>query len=294
MYLTQECAFVAQWMERKAAEELKRTKRKPRLCFIFEESDKASASYVTQKRRACERVGISSRVRTFAVDPKRPSHFDLLAAITDERNRSDGIIIQEPLPGPIDSIGVRGEISDALGARRDVDGAFFKHGFTHCTAMGIFFLLRFLYGKALTGKPVAVIGRSKAVGLPIAEMLCRNLDMNVTVLHSRSGLQNLNTSCLLPFVVSCTGKPRLVKKVFDSQTHRVYIDVGFGRDKNGKPCGDIDPELAADSLGNFVTPVPGGVGPLTVAALMMNAAFGRSPLELWTELREEQKNFDQN
>lgn len=278
-------------MERKAAEELQRTKKKPRLCFIYEESDKASASYVTQKRRACERVGITSRVRTFEVDPKHPNPFDLLASVTEEKARADGIIIQEPLPCAIDSANVRAQISDAMGAHRDVDGAFFKHGFMHCTAMGIFFLLRFLYGKALTGKPVAVIGRSKAVGLPIAEMLCRNLDMNVSVLHSRSGLQRLNTSSLLPFVVSCTGKPKLVKKIFDSQTHRVYIDVGFGRDKSGKPCGDIDPELAEDRFENFVTPVPSGVGPLTVAALMMNAAFGRSPLELWTELRAEQKNF---
>ena len=231
MYLTKECAFVAQWMERKAAEELKRTQKKPRLCFIYEKSDKASESYVRQKRLACERVGIFSRARTFAVNPKRPSHFDLLAAISDERNRSDGIIIQEPLPGSIDSIGVRGEISDALGARRDVDGAFFKHGYMHCTAMGIYFLLRFLYGKALTGKPVAAIGRSKTVGLPIAEMLCRNLDMNVSVGHSRSGLQSINSICLLPFVFSCTGKPRLVKKIFDSPTNRVCIDVGFRREK---------------------------------------------------------------
>lgn len=153
--------------------------------------------------------------------------------------------------------------------------------------MGIYFLLRFLYGKALTSKPVAAIGRSKTVGLPIAEMLCRNLDINVSVVHSRSGLQSINNICLFPFVVSCAGKPRLVKKIFDSQTNRVCIDVGFGRDKNGKPCGDIDPELAEDSLGNLVKPVPGGIGPITVAALMMNAAFGRSPLEIWTELREE-------
>lgn len=277
MYLTDECRDVAAWMERKAKEkidDLKENGRDPgALAFVADMDDPATASYVRAKEAACKRVGLRS-VRI---------PFDYVREEMLVLPPSAGVILQAPYPQDVWT-----GLAGAIWPKQDVDGMFYTDGpCISATALGIYFLLRYLYGDLPTGRPVTVLGRSKAVGWPIADMLCRQLDMEVTVVHSKTAPDRFRSALLSQFIVSCIGKPGVVIKEWNVQSWGTYIDVGFARDENGRPVGDVAPELADDIYKNRVTPVPGGVGPLTVAALMLNAAYRRSPFELWTAMRDE-------
>lgn len=287
MYLTKECAAVAKWMERKAKEKIEEDRKWARkgrelksLAFLYDPADKAASSYVRQKTKACGRVGIRSVSVPFA-------QYSNLASL-DALAYMDGIIVQEPYPAMLQNQVVRDIVACHMRPDQDVDGLYYAQSrYVPATALGIYFLLRYLFGDSLAGRRASVFGRSKAVGWPIAEMLCRQLDMEVNVIHSKSSAERAREALKSELVVSCIGKPGIIQKEWNVQSRGTYIDVGFGRDENGKPAGDVEPELAEDIYKNRVTPVPGGVGPLTVAALMLNTAYGYSPTDIWQDMRSD-------
>ena len=281
-FIGEQCRAVAAWMEKMAAEKIRTMSTPPVLSFVYSEDDEAAARYVRQKVKACERVGVTPQ------PIKYPVRFGSIAydipfqsSVREACYTSDGVIIQEPFPEGLDGLEARRWLSRTLYPEQDVDGLYYRHGCMPCTALGIYFLLRYLHGNALAGRRAVVIGRSKAVGLPIAEMLSRELDMDILVLHSKSAVSHWQAASRAPVVISAVGKPGVVGMQAGQQAGRTIIDVGFTVGKDGKIHGDVDPELAKTSR---VTPVPGGVGPLTVAALMLNTAYGYSPFDLWTEM----------
>ena len=281
-FIGEQCRSVAAWMENLAAEKIRAMSTPPVLSFVYSEDDEAAARYVRQKVKACKRVGIVPQPL------KYPARFGSIAydipfrvAVREACYTSDGVIIQEPFPDGLGGLEVRRWLSRTISPEQDVDGLYHRHGFMPCTALGIYFLLRSLYGDAMTGRRAVVIGRSKAVGLPIAEMLSRRMDMDTLVLHSKSAASHWQAVARAPVVISAVGQPGVVGMLAGQQAGRTIIDVGFTVGEDGKIHGDVDPELAKTSR---VTPVPGGVGPLTVAALMLNTAYGHSPLDLWTEM----------
>ena len=286
MNLKKEVAAVAAWMEKKAAEKvaerLKETTEVPSLTFVFQDGDTPSERYVAQKVKACARVGINSIRAPYRLNEDNPEDFwPLLWEVMDANNFSDGIIVQAPFPEPLDRREVFMQVAEHINAEKDVDGAYTRGRFMPCTALGNFFLLRFLHGESLAGRTAVVFGRG--VGLSIAEMLSRQLGMSVITLNSKTPQSVADASMrLADVVVSAMGAdfPQI-----PARSCQVFIDVGFRVGDDGKIRGDLHNYHLRDET--FYTPVPGGVGKLTVAALMLNAAYGFSPLELADTMRKE-------
>ena len=281
-FIGEQCRTVAAWMERMAAERIRATDAHPVLSFVYSEDDEAAARYVRQKVKACKRVGITpDPIKYQARFGSKTFDIPFRTAFRKACLTADGVIIQEPFSDGLDGLETRRWMARLLLPNQDVDGLYYRHGCMPCTALGIYFLLRYLHGDALVGRRAVVIGRSKAVGLPIAEMLSREMDMDTVVLHSKSAVSHWQAAARAPVVISAVGQPGVVGMLAGQQAGRTIIDVGFTVGEGGKIHGDVDPELAKTSR---VTPVPGGVGPLTVAALMLNTAYGHSPLDLWVEM----------
>lgn len=244
--------------------------RRPKLVIISVGDDPASAVYVRNKMKAAEEVGIEVNHMPFTEYADTP----FIINIIDGFNRDtevDGIMVQLPLPSYLDERA----IIDAIDPGKDVDGLTtinigrLRSGqscFTPCTAAGIIDLCKY-YNIGLEGKNVTIIGRSNIVGKPLADMMMAE-GATVTQCHSKT--KNLtNHIAGADIVVSAVGKPKfLTRKNFSFMTEAI-IDVGINRDEDGKLCGDV----AFDEVVyycNYITPVPGGVGPMTVAELMKN------------------------
>lgn len=286
MNLKNEVAAVAAWMEKKASEKVEDRRKDsgevPSLTFVFQDGDAPSERYVKQKVKACARVGIDSILAPYRLDQDNPEdYFPLLWEVMDANTFSDGVIVQSPFPEPLDRREVFMQVAEHINAEKDVDGAYTRGRFMPCTALGIFFLLRFLHGESLAGRTAVVFGRG--VGLSIAEMLSRQLGMSVITLNSKSSTYMGTVSMrLADVVVSAMGTyfPDI-----PARRDQVFIDVGFRVGDDGLIRGDLhDYRYLEDA---FYTPVPGGVGKLTVAALMLNAAYGYSPIELADSMRKE-------
>lgn len=244
--------------------------RVPHLVVILVGDNPASVSYVTGKAKACEAVGIRN---TTLKRPADISEAELLAMI-EELNRDpevDGILVQLPLPKHISEAKVIETISKA----KDVDGfhplnvaALWQKQpcVLPCTPKGIIRMLK-AAGVEIAGKRAVVIGRSNIVGLPVSKLL---LDENatVTVAHSRTrDLAELTRQAEI--LVVAIGRPRFVTADMISEGC-VVIDVGVNRDpETGKLCGDVD-YAAVEPKASVITPVPGGVGPMTIGCLMEN------------------------
>ena len=244
--------------------------RVPHLAVILVGEDPASQSYVRGKGKACEAVGIRN---TTIVKPASISEQELLAIIDDLNNDGgvDGILVQLPLPAHIDEA----RIIKAISKNKDVDGfhplnvaaLWMKQPCTvPCTPKGIIRMLDEA-GVEIAGKRAVVIGRSQIVGLPVAKLL---LDRNatVTLCHSRTADLPAVTREAEILVVAI-GRPRFVTGDMVSEG-TVVIDVGVNRDPlTGKLCGDVDFDAVAPKA-SVITPVPGGVGPMTITCLMEN------------------------
>ena len=243
-------------------------RRAPCLAVVLVGDDAASASYIKGKRRACERVGMGSVEHKLPADTRED---DLLALIT-KLNRDDGvdgILVQLPLPKQI----APNTIASALDAAKDVDGVgplnagkllLGEPGLFPCTPLGILEILD-RHRIPLEGAHAVVIGRSMIVGKPVSLLLQRR-NATVTMCHSRT--RNLAELCRSADVlVSAVGIPRLVKADW-VRPGAAVIDVGVNR-VDGKLIGDVDFE-AANGRAGLLTPVPGGVGLLTVAMLLRN------------------------
>ena len=232
-------------------------------------SDPASGVYVRNKKRACEACGIRSLSYEL---PEETCEVELLELI-EKLNRDEavnGILVQLPLPGQIDEK----KVIQAIDAKKDVDGfhpmnagalCTRERGFVSCTPAGIIQLLK-RSRIAIAGKECVVIGRSNIVGKPAALLLLAE-NGTVTVCHSRTAdLKEVTKRA--DILVVAVGKPKFITAEYVKEG-AVVIDVGIHRKENGKLCGDVDFDSVAPKC-SAITPVPGGVGPMTIAMLMSN------------------------
>lgn len=239
------------------------------LAVIQVGNDPASTVYVGNKKKACEYIGIRSLAYEL---PEETSESELLELIEELNGRKDvnGILVQLPLPGHIDEE----KVLDAIDSRKDVDGfhpqnvgalCIGKPGFVSCTPAGIIQLLK-RSGVEIAGKECVVIGRSNIVGKPMALLLLRE-NGTVTVAHSKTrDLREVTKRA--DILVAAVGKPKMITADY-VKPGAVVIDVGIHRNENNKLCGDVDFE-SVEPLCSAITPVPGGVGPMTIAMLMNN------------------------
>ncbi|UZT83405.1 bifunctional methylenetetrahydrofolate dehydrogenase/methenyltetrahydrofolate cyclohydrolase FolD [Caproicibacterium sp. BJN0003] len=241
----------------------------PSLAVVIVGDDPASRTYVNNKKKACAEVGIRSL--EFAL-PKETSQKEL-EELVQRLNKDpdvDGILVQSPLPKGLDEKAIVNEINP----QKDVD-AFHPVNVGHimigdykllpCTPAGIMELLRH-ENISVEGKQCVVIGRSNIVGKPMA-MLLMHANGTVTICHSKT--KNLKEICKqADILVAAVGKTKFVTKEM-VKPGAVVIDVGMDRDENGKLCGDVDYE-AVEPIASAITPVPGGVGPMTIAMLLKN------------------------
>lgn len=231
--------------------------------------DPASSVYVRNKKRACEYIGIESR----SYELKEETTQEELIRLVDTLNQDpqvDGILVQLPLPGQIDEDAV----IRAISPKKDVDGfhpmnvgKMFvgEEGFVPCTPAGVIELLK-RSGISIEGKECVVVGRSNNVGKPMGILLLQE-NGTVTVTHSRT--QNLkDVTCRADILVVAAGKAKMIT-ADHVKDGAVVIDVGMHRNEDNKLCGDVDFDQVVDKV-SAITPVPGGVGPMTVAMLMRN------------------------
>ena len=244
----------------------------PGLAVILVGDNSASQVYVGNKKKACEYVGIKS----FSYElPTETSEEELLGLI-DTLNQDEkvhGILVQLPLPKHMNEQKVIMRISP----NKDVDGfhpqsvgalSIGLPGFVSCTPAGIIELLK-RSNVEISGKHCVVVGRSNIVGKPISLLLLREHG-TVTICHSKTN----NLTDILQqadIVIAAVGIPKFIKGE-QLKADAVVIDVGINRDENGKLCGDVDFESAKDYV-TAITPVPGGVGPMTIAMLMKNCVL---------------------
>lgn len=248
---------------------LKEQGKEVTLAVIQVGKDSASSVYVGNKKKACAYVGIRSLAYEL---PEETAQTELLELIGELNDRKDvnGILVQLPLPGHIDEEAVL----NAINPLKDVDGfhpqnvgalCIGKPGFVSCTPAGIIQLLK-RSGIEIAGKECVVIGRSNIVGKPMALLLLRE-NGTVTVAHSRT--QNLQEVCRrADILIVAIGKPRFITADYIKEG-AIVIDVGIHRNEQNKLCGDVAYE-SVESRCQAITPVPGGVGPMTIAMLMNN------------------------
>ncbi len=239
------------------------------LAVIQVGEDPASSIYVRNKKKACAYVGVRSESYEL---PRETTQEALLALIEELNGRSDiqGILVQLPLPSHIDEDAV----IRAIAPEKDVDGfhpesvgrmCIGEQGYLPCTPAGIIQLLK-RSGVSIEGKECVVVGRSNIVGKPMALLMLRE-NATVTITHSRT--KDLREVCRrADILIVAIGKPRFITKEYVKEG-AVVIDVGIHRDENNKMCGDVD-FADVEPVAGAITPVPGGVGPMTIAMLMNN------------------------
>lgn len=243
--------------------------RVPCLSVIRVGEDPASAVYVRNKMRACAEVGFESRDTVFAADISQNELISEIRRRNDD-DGIDGILLQLPLPRGFDEALCVAAISpekdvDAFGKLDAGRLCFSDSEILPCTPSGIMELLRY-YGIAVSSKECVVIGRSNIVGRPMAALLLA-ADGTVTVCHSKT--RNLGeVTRRADILVSAVGRAGLVTGDMVKPGATV-IDVGMNRNAEGRLCGDVDRE-SVEPIAGYLTPVPGGVGPMTVAMLMQN------------------------
>ena len=254
-------------------DEIKALGIEPGLAVVVVGDDPASRIYVNSKKRDCKKCGIRSE--EFAL-PESTSEESLLALLSELNGRSDihGILVQLPLPGGLKP----DKVTQAIAPGKDVDGFHMEnvwrlfvndYGFLPCTPAGILEILA-EYNISPKGKNCVVVGRSTIVGKPMAMMLT-NLGGTVTVCHSATAdLASFTQQA--DILVAAIGRAEFFGQSFIKEG-AVVIDVGINRRDDGSVCGDVDFE-AVKHLASFITPVPGGVGPMTRAMLMRNTLIG--------------------
>ncbi len=243
--------------------------KKPSLAVILVGDNPASKIYVNNKKKTAEQLGIISQVINF---PENVSEAELLNKVEELNNDNciNAILVQLPLPKHIS----KERVINAIKPEKDVDG-FTPYNFGRlfsgvepivypCTPKGVLLLLD-EYGIKIEGKHVVVVGRSNIVGRPLSQMLL-NRNATVTICHSYT--KNLaQITKTADIVVSAVGKKIIEGEMLKSGC--VIVDVGIFKDESGKTRGDVDFE-SASQIASYISPVPGGVGPMTIASLMLN------------------------
>lgn len=244
-------------------------KRDIGLAVVLVGDNPASQVYVRNKIKACEEVGIKSYSEYLPADCAQDSLASVVKRLATNKN-IDGILVQLPLPEHLDAE----KILKLIPTEKDVDGFSEENTgklsrgedcLVACTPNGIMKILE-RYGVETCGKKAVVVGRSDIVGKPMA-MLLINADATVTVCHSKTA--DLKEECLrADILVAAVGKTKFITADMVKEGATV-IDVGMNRNENGKLCGDVDFENVKDKC-SYITPVPGGVGPMTITMLMYN------------------------
>ena len=245
------------------------------LAVIQVGNDPASTVYVGNKKKACEYTGIRSLAYEIPEDTTEDELLKLVCSLND-REDVDGILVQLPLPPHINE----DKVIQTISPEKDVDGfhpqsvgalSTGQPGFVSCTPAGIIELLK-RYNIQTDGRECVVIGRSNIVGKPVAMLLLRE-NGTVTVCHSHTA-DLKEVAKRADILIVAIGKAKFVTDEYVKEGAAV-IDVGMDRDENGKLCGDVDFESVVNKAG-AVTPVPGGVGPMTIAMLMCNCVYAAS------------------
>ena len=248
---------------------LNREGKEVALAVILVGENPASQVYVRNKQKACEFTGIKSLSYNLPEDTSEEELLDLIEEL-NHRDDVNGILVQLPLPKQINEE----RILDRIDPKKDVDGfhpvsvgnlSSGRPGYVSCTPAGIIELLK-RSDIPMDGKNVVIVGRSNIVGKPMAILMLRE-NATVTICHSHTKNMREITS-QADILVAAIGKPKFFKKE-DVKEGAVVIDVGMDRDENNKLCGDVDFDDVYDKV-SHITPVPGGVGPMTIAMLMSN------------------------
>ncbi len=245
------------------------TGRTPGLAVIIVGNDPASAVYVRNKAKGCAEVGFKSWVYEMPEETTQ-EELDALILKLNESDEVDGILCQLPLPRHLDEK----HVIELIDATKDVD-AFHPYNvgkitegdyrFLPCTPAGVMEILRY-YGIEIEGKKCVVVGRSNIVGKPMS-MLLLHKNGTVKICHSRT--KNLPDECKDADILVCAiGKAKFFGAEYVKEG-AVVIDVGINRDENGKLCGDVDFE-SVEPKASYITPVPGGCGPMTITMLLEN------------------------
>ena len=260
--------------------------KKPHLAVVLVGDDSASQIYVRNKKKTAESVGIKSTVIELPADTSEEKVLSEIKKLNDDSDVT-GILVQMPLPGHINKF----NIISSIDPKKDVDcftpenvgrlSIGMKPYFYPVTPQGIIMLLDY-YNIPLEGKHVAIIGRSNIVGKPMLQMLLQR-NATVTICHSKTvDLEEKIKAA--DIVISAAGKKVVRCKMVKNKA--VFVDVGISRDTNGKLTGDLnwEPDFKnfKDVLGYFgrITPVPGGVGPMTIASLMLNTLASANDMSI--------------
>lgn len=250
-------------------EELKKQGIQPKLAVIMVGNDSASAVYVRNKSKACNEIGIAFEEFLLKEETTREELLGLIEKL-NQRKDVNGILLQSPIPKHLD---IR-EAFNTIDYRKDVDGfhptnvgklAIGEESFVSCTPLGVMKMLE-EYNIEIQGKNAVIIGRSNIVGKPLAQLLL-NANATVTICHSKT--QNISEIAKrADILVAALGKPKFVTANMVKEG-AVVIDVGINRNENKKLVGDVD-FATVEPRASYITPVPGGVGPMTIAMLMTN------------------------
>ena len=241
----------------------------PGLVVILVGENPASQVYVRNKVKACEDSGLHSKLEKYAASLTEAALLDRIDALNHDAS-IHGILVQLPLPEHIDSQ----KVIEAISPAKDVDGFHMASagalmtgmpGFWPCTPFGCMKMLESI-GYELKGKHAVVIGRSNIVGKPMALMLLKK-DATVTICHSAT--QNLKAITLQADVIVAAVGKRNVLTADMVKPGAVVLDVGMNRNEEGKLCGDVD-FAGVEQVAGYITPVPGGVGPMTITMLLVN------------------------
>lgn len=243
------------------------------LAVVLVGDDPASAVYVGNKKKACEFCGVKSVSHELPASTTEAELLNLVADLNMD-DSIDGILVQLPLPSHIDE----DKVIRAISPDKDVDGfhpenvgklSIGQPGFLSCTPAGIIQLLK-RSNVDMDGKNCVIIGRSNIVGKPMALLMLRE-NATVTVCHSHT--KDLKEVCKrADILIVAIGKPKMIDASY-VKDGAVVIDVGIHRQENGKLCGDVD-FGSVEPVASKITPVPGGVGPMTIAMLMKNVVDG--------------------
>lgn len=250
-------------------EELKKAEINPKLAVIMVGDDKASKVYVKNKSKACEEVGVEFEEYLLPANTKMKELLELIEKLNNDVT-VHGILVQSPLPEGLDA----NEAFKTISPKKDVDGfnpinvgklSLNQDCFVSCTPFGIIKMLE-TYNIPIEGANAVIIGRSNIVGKPLAKCLL-NKNATVTVCHSKTkNLKEITSKA--DILVAAIGKPKFVTVDMVKEGATV-IDVGINRMEDGKLVGDTDFENIKEKV-SYITPVPGGVGPMTIAMLMYN------------------------
>ncbi|MFM8624140.1 MAG: bifunctional methylenetetrahydrofolate dehydrogenase/methenyltetrahydrofolate cyclohydrolase FolD [Betaproteobacteria bacterium] len=241
----------------------------PGLAVILVGEDAASQVYVRNKVKACEEAGLNSVLERYGADLTEAQLLDRVRALNEDPG-IHGILVQLPLPSQINSH----KVIEAISPAKDVDGFHIASagalmtgmpGFWPCTPHGCMKMLESI-DYELRGKHAVVIGRSNIVGKPMALMLLQK-DATVTICHSRTKDLKAHTRTA-DLIIAAVGRPRMLTADM-VKPGTVVIDVGMNRDVDGRLCGDVD-FAGVSQVASYITPVPGGVGPMTITMLLVN------------------------